>query len=65
MLAYNAVDYEFESLSGQTKDYVICICCFSSQHASFMNNSKDWFMGWNQDNVSELGNMSTYRLLFQ
>jgi hypothetical protein len=24
-----AVDCEFEHLSGQTKDYKICICCFS------------------------------------
>jgi hypothetical protein len=29
VLAPSAVDFGFEPRSGQTKDYNICICCFS------------------------------------
>jgi hypothetical protein len=34
VLASNAVDRGFESLSSQTKDYKIGICCFSAKHTS-------------------------------
>ena len=34
VLASSAVDRGFEPLSGQTKDYKICICCFSAKHAA-------------------------------
>jgi len=47
----------------QTKDYKIGMCCFSSTHAVW-SKSKDG-LAWNQDNVSEWSDMSTYRLLFQ
>jgi len=39
--------------SGQTKDYEICICCFSAKH----------WLAQNQNNVSEWGDMSTRGLL--
>ena len=64
MLALSAVDCVFESWSGQTKNYKIGICCFSTKHAAFRRKSKDW-LDQNQDNVSESGNMSIRRLLFQ
>ena len=35
VLASSAVDRGFEPQSGQTKDYRIGICCFSSKHAAF------------------------------
>ena len=34
VLASSVVDRGFESRSGQTKDYEIGICCFSSKHAA-------------------------------
>jgi hypothetical protein len=54
----------FEPKSGQAKDYRIGICCFSAKHATLRKKIKDW-LAWNQDNVSEWGDMSIYRLLFQ
>jgi hypothetical protein len=30
----NAVDHKFEPQLVQTKDYKICICCFSAKHAA-------------------------------
>ena len=62
VLSASAVDRGFEPLSGQTKDYKIGICCFSAKHASLRKKS---MVGWNQDNVSKWGDMSTRRLLFQ
>jgi hypothetical protein len=64
MLASSAVDRGFESPSGQTKDYEIGICCFSSKHAALRRKSKDW-SAWNQNNVSEWSDISTRGLLFQ
>jgi hypothetical protein len=46
-----------ERRSGQTKDYKIGICCFSAKHAALRRKSKDR-LARNQNNVSELGNMS-------
>ena len=43
--------------SGQTKVYKIGICCFSTKHAALRRKSKDW-LAWNQDNVSEWGDIS-------
>jgi hypothetical protein len=40
------------------------MCYFSSKHAALRRKSKDW-LARNQDNVSEWGDMSTRRLLFQ
>ena len=59
----SVVDRGFEPRSGQTKDYNIGICCFSAKHA-LRGKSKDW-LSRNQDNVSEWGDMSIRRLLFQ
>ena len=64
VLASCAVDRGFEPQSGQTKYYIIGICCFSAKHASLRRKSKDWLAG-NQDNVSEWGDMSIRGLLFQ
>jgi len=58
------VDRGFETQSGQTKDYKIYICCFSTKHATLRRKSKDWLAG-NQDNVSEWGDMSIRGFLFQ
>ena len=64
VLASNVLDRGFQPWSGQTKDYAICICCFSGKHATLKRKSKDW-LSRNHDNVSELGDMSASRLLFQ
>jgi len=64
MLTMGAVDCGFKPRSGQTKDYKIGICCFSPKYAKLRRKSKDR-LAWNQDNVSELGDMSIYRLLLQ
>ena len=64
MLASSAVDRGFEPRSGQTIDYKIGICCFSTKHAALRRKSKDW-LALNQDNESEWGDMSIHGLLFQ
>ena len=64
MLTSSVVDHGFEPRSGQTKDYKIAVCCFSAKHAALRRKSKDW-IARNQDNVSELGDMSIRGLLFQ
>jgi hypothetical protein len=46
----NAVDHKFESQLVQTKDYKICICCFSVKHAALRRKNKDW-LARNQNNV--------------
>ena len=58
VLASSAVGRGFEPRLGQTKDYKIGICCFSSKHAAFRRKSKDW-KARNQNNMSEWSNMST------
>ena len=66
MLASCMVDGGLESRSGQTKDYIIGMCCLSSTYASLRRKSQDWFAG-NQDtsNVSEWGDMYICKLLAQ
>jgi len=59
----SAVDSEFETRLGQTKDYKIGICGFSAKHAVIKSKSKDG-LPRNQANVSKWGNMSTRGLLF-
>ena len=54
----------FEPRSGQTKDCIIGIYCFSAKHAALRRKSKDW-LARNQNNVSEWSDVSTLRLLFQ
>jgi hypothetical protein len=44
--------------------FVQCICCFSAQHAALRRKIKDGLVR-NQHNVSEWGDMSIRRLLFQ
>ena len=41
----SAVDHGFEPRLGQTKDYKIGICCFSTKHAALRRKSKDWLGG--------------------
>jgi hypothetical protein len=50
--------------SGQMKPYKIDICCFSAKPAALRSKSKD-FLAQNQDIVSECGDKSIRRLLFQ
>jgi hypothetical protein len=64
MLATSAVGHGFEPQTDQTKDYKNGICCFSAKHAALKRKSKDW-LARNQNNVSEWGDMSIHRLLFQ
>ena len=47
-LASSVVDRGFESLSGQTKNYKIGMCCFS-EHAELRSNNKN-LLSWNQKN---------------
>jgi hypothetical protein len=53
----NAVGRAFDPRSGQTKDYKIGICCFSTKHVALRRKRKDW-LARNQDSVSEWGDMS-------
>jgi len=64
LLSSRVVDRGFEPRSGQFKDYNIGICCFSAKHAALGRKSK-YLLAWNQDNVSEWGDMSIRGLLFQ
>ena len=56
-----AVDIGFEPRSGKTKEYYICMCCFLAKHAALKRKSK-YLLARNQDNVSEMGNMSIHGL---
>jgi len=49
MLASCMVDCYFETGSGQTKDYEIGICYFSTKHTTWIR-SKDW-LAQNMDNA--------------
>jgi hypothetical protein len=60
----SVVDQRFKSLMGQSKDYTIGICCFSTKHMAVRRKSKDW-LARNQDNVSEWGDLSFHGLLLQ
>ena len=64
VLASSALDRWFEPQLGQTKDYRIGICYFSTKHPALRRKSKDW-LAQNQDNKSEWGDMSIHWLLFQ
>ena len=59
----SSVDRGFEPRSDQTR-HKIGICCFFTKHAALRRESKDW-LALNQDNMSEWGDMSIHRLLFQ
>jgi hypothetical protein len=64
VLASSAVYRGFEPRSGQTKDYKIGICCFSTKHAALRSKSKEW-LARDQNNVSEWSDMSVHGLLFR
>jgi hypothetical protein len=64
VLVSSAVDRGLKPRLGQTNDYEIGICCFSAKHAVLRRKSKDWSVR-NQDNISEWGDTSIRRLLFQ
>jgi hypothetical protein len=51
VLVSSVVDHGFEPLSGQTKDYEIGVCCFSTKHTALRRKGKDW-LARNQDNVT-------------
>ena len=53
VLVSSAVDHGFEPRSGQTKDYKICICCFSAKHTALRRKSKHC-LARNQNNVSRV-----------
>jgi len=66
VFASKAVHRVFEPRSGQTKDYKIGICCFStiSKHwRALRRKNKDWLT--QNQYVSEWGDMSIRGLLFQ
>ena len=50
VLASSAIDVGFEYRAGQTKDYKIGICCFSTKHAALRRKIKDW-LARNQDHI--------------
>jgi hypothetical protein len=56
--------YIVGSSHGRVKPKTIKCCCFSAKHATLRKKSKDG-LAWNQDNVSEWGDMSIRGLLFQ
>ena len=64
VLALSIVDRGFEPWWGKIKDYKIDICYFSAKHAALRRKSKDW-LARNQDNITELGNMSIRGVLLQ
>ena len=64
VVASSVIDRGFEPRSGQIRDYEIGIRCFSARHAALRRKNKDRLVR-NQDNVSELGDMSIRVLLCQ
>jgi hypothetical protein len=64
VLVSSAVYRVFEPRSGQTKDYLIGVYCFSANHASLRRKTKDW-LAQNKTNVLEWRDMPTSGLLFQ
>jgi hypothetical protein len=58
VLASSVVVREFESQSGQTKDYKTGICCISNKHVALRRKSKCW-LARNQNNVSEWSDIPT------
>ena len=58
MLVSSVVDHGFEPRSGQTKDYKSGICCFSAKHVALIRRKNKDGLAWNQDNLSEWGDIS-------
>jgi hypothetical protein len=68
LFSSSVIYYGFESRSGQTKDYQICIICFSTKLTSLSSKRQDWktLRLRNVDNMSEWIEMYyTDGLLFQ
>jgi hypothetical protein len=63
VLSSSSVYREFERRSGQTKDYKLDMCCFSSKNATLRRKNRDW-LARHQDNVSEWDDMYIRELLF-
>ena len=63
VIGSSAVDHRIQALSVQAKDYKIGNYFLSTKHATLRNKSNDW-VARNQDNVSELSDMSAHTLLF-
>jgi hypothetical protein len=63
VLVSSAVYRVYETRSGQTKDYLIGILCFSANHASLRRKTKDC-LAQNKNNVLVL-DMPTHGLLPQ
>ena len=61
-LATRVVYCGSELKSGQTKDYIIGICCFSAKHAALRRKDRYW-LALNQDTVFKGGDMSIRGLL--
>ena len=64
VLASSVIDCEFKPPSGQTKDYKIGICCFSTKHTALRSESNNC-LALNQDNAPEWSDMFTCGLLLQ
>jgi hypothetical protein len=64
MLDSGTVGRVFELRSGQTKGYEIGTCYIPIKCATLRNQRK-YYLGRNQDNVYECGDMSICRLLYQ
>jgi hypothetical protein len=64
ILASGAVDCGFKLWAGLTKDDNIGICWFSARYTAPRSKGKDW-LAQNQNNMSELSEMSTRELLCQ
>jgi hypothetical protein len=41
----------------ESKGYEVSICCFSTKHSALRSKNRDWLI-WNQDIVSEYGDMT-------
>ena len=63
MLISRVVDRGFEPRSGQSKDYNIGICFFSSKHT--LRRKREGWLAQNQDNVSNWSYKSICRQLFE
>ena len=64
ILALNVVDRVFEPRSGLSKDYKVCVRCFSAMHAALRRKSKYWLAVYH-DNVSDLSDIYIRRVFLQ
>jgi hypothetical protein len=64
VLASSAVYRGFEHGSGQTKVYIIGICCYSVKHATLRRKNRDWFTRFHNSTwVSPIFSLSFYYFL--